>query len=171
MRFGSFSLSEPLRGLRTTLSAYNERVVLTDQQVNDLAEWPLLDPSSTIARPNHKAKRPPNVHLIGGDLIYDLAHTEYLVFIRKNALPTSLRNRLGVLRDVKRSAGLDPTQSTPTIGYAGGLAGSQEAVRLIYALFNEAIDPAALHPPGTSLPASRALGYRLSTTEAYVGNL
>lgn len=171
MRSGTFSLSEPLRRLRTTLSAYNERVILTDQQVNDLAEWLLLESSSTIARKNHKAKRPPNVHLIGRDLMYALAHAEYLVFIRKNALHTSLRNRLGVLRDVKRSGGLDPSQSTPTVGYEGGFAGYQEAVRHIYALFNETIDPAALHPPEIPLPASRALGYRPSTTEEYVGSL
>ena len=103
--------------------------------------------------------------------MYALAHAEYLVFIRKNALPARLQSRLGVLRDVKRSGGLDPSQATPTIGYAGGLAGYREAVRLTYALFNEAMDPAALHPPEISLPASRALGYRPSTTEEYVGNL
>ena len=171
LRSGSFSLAEPLRRLRTTLSAYNERVVLTDQQVNDLAEWLLLESSSVIARKNHKAKRQPNVHLIGRDLMYALAHAEYLVFIRKNALHTSLRSRLGVLRDVKRSGGLNPSQSIATVGYEGGFAGYQEAVRYVYALFSETIDPTALHPPEIPLPASRALGYRPSTTEEYVGGL
>ena len=171
MRSRSFSLSEPLRRLRATLSAYNERVILTDQQVNDLAEWLLLEPSSAIARKRYKARRQPNVHLIGRDLMYALAHAEYLVFIRKNALHGRLRGRLGVLRDVKRSGGLDPSQSTPTVGYEDGFAGYQEAVRHIYALFNETMDPEALHPPEIPLPASHALGYRPSTTEEYVGSL
>lgn len=171
MRSGSFSLSEPLRRLRATLSSFNERVVLTDQQVNDLAEWLLLESSSAIARKNYKAKRQPNVHLIGRDLMYALAHAEYLVFIRKNTLHARLRDRLGVLREVKRSGGLEPSQSTPTIGYEGGFEGYQVAVRHVYALFNETIDPAALHPPEIPLPASRTLGYRPSTTEEYVGSL
>ena len=171
MRSGSSSLSEPLRRLRSTLSAYNERVILSDQQVNDLAEWLLLESNSAIARKTYKAKRPPNVHLIGRDLMYALAHAEYLVFIRKNALSSKLRDKLGVLRDAKRSGGLHPSQSNPTIGYQGGLAGYQEAVRHIYALFEEPVDSAALNPPEIPLPASRALGYRPSTTQEYVGNL
>ena len=171
MRSQSYSLSEPLKRLRTTLSAYNERVSLKSQQVHDLAEWLLLEPSSNIARKNHKAKRPPSVHLIGRDLMYALAHAEYLVFIRKNALPPSLRNKLGILRDAKRSGGLDPSQLRTTIGYKEGLAGYQEAVRYIYALFNETMNAEALCPPEIPLPASRALGYRPSTTEEYVGNL
>lgn len=171
MRSESFSLSEPLRRLRTTLSAYNERVILTDQQVNDLAEWLLLDSSSTIARKTLKVRRPPNVHLIGRDLMYALVHAEYLVFIRKNVLPPRVRDKLGVLRDVKRSGGLDPSHLTRTVGYEGGFAGYQEAVRYIYALFNQQMDPAALNPPDMPIPNSRALGHRPSTTEEYVGRL
>lgn len=77
MRAGSYSLSEPLRRLRIPLSAYNECAILSDQQVTDLAEWLLLDPSSTIARKPWKAKRPRGVHLIGRDLIYAIVHADF----------------------------------------------------------------------------------------------
>lgn len=44
MRTGSYSLSEPLRKSRTTISTFNEEVILSDQEVNDLAEWVLTEP-------------------------------------------------------------------------------------------------------------------------------
>ena len=171
MRAGSYSLSEPLRRLRITLSAYNECAILSDQQVTDLAEWLLLDPSSTIARKPWKAKRPRGVHLIGRDLIYAIVHAEYLVFMRKKALPVHLYKKLGLLRKAERSGGLEADGSTPTIGYREGLSGYQEAVRHIYALFDEIVDPAALSPPQISLPNSSALGRRPHSTEDYVGSL
>lgn len=171
MRTGSYSLSEPLRRLRATLSAYNEVAILSDQQVIDLAEWLLLDPSSTIAAKPWKAKRPQGVHLIGRDLIYAVAHAEYLVFMRKKVLPVHLYKKLGLLRKAERSGGLEANDSTRTIGYKEGLLGYQEAVRHIYALFDEAVDPAALSPPQIALPHSSALGRRPHSTEDYVGSL
>lgn len=171
MRTGSYSLSEPLRRLRTTLSAYNEGAILSTQQVTDLAEWLLLDPNSTIAGKPWKAKRPQGVHLIGRDLIYAIAHAEYLVFMRKKALPIHLYKKLGLLRKAERSGGLEVDDSTRTIGYKEGLLGYQEAVRHIYALFDETMDPAALSPPQISLPYSSALGRQPHSTEDYVGSL
>lgn len=171
MRTGSYSLAEPLRRLRATLSAYNEGAILSNQQVTDLAEWLLLDPSSTIAGKPWKAKRPQGVHLIGRDLIYAIAHAEYLVFMRKKALPVHLCKKLGLLRKAERSGGLEADDSTPTIGYKEGLPGYQEAVRHIYALFDEIMDPAALSPPQISLPHSSVLGRRPHSTEDYVGSL
>lgn len=171
MRTGSYSLSEPLRRLRVALSAYNEGAILSNQQVTDLAEWLLLDPGSTIAGKPWKAKRPQGVHLIGRDLIYAIAHAEYLVFMRKKALPVHLYKKLGLLRKAERSGGLEADESTRTIGYKEGLPGYQEAVRHIYALFDESMDPAALSPPQISLPHSSALGRRPHSTEDYVGSL
>lgn len=171
MRTGSYSLSEPLRRLRATLSAYNEGAILSNQQVTDLAEWLLLEPGSTIAGKPWKAKRPQGVHLIGRDLVYAIAHAEYLVFMRKKALPVHLYKKLGLLRKAERSGGLEADESTRTIGYKEGLLGYQEAVRHIYALFDESMDPAALSPPQISLPHSSALGRRPHSTEDYVGSL
>lgn len=171
MRTGSYSLSEPLRRLRATLSAYNEGVILQEQQVIDLAEWLLLEPHSLIASKHWKAKRPQGVHLIGRDLLYALAHAEYLVFLRKHLLPIHLRKRLGMLRKADRSGGLDADGSVHTIGYTEGLSGYQEAVRHIYALFNENVDHAALAPPRIPLPQSSALGRRPQSTEDYIESL
>lgn len=171
MRTRSFSLSEPLRRLRTTLSAYNESAILTDQQVIHLAEWLFLEPNSVIAGKPYKAKRPMGVHLIGRDLMYALAHAEYLVFMRKNVLPVDLCKKLGMLRQAERSGGLGVDDSVHTIGYSEGLSGYQEAVRHCYALFNETLDPVALEPPQIPLFRSSVLGRQPRSTDDYVGSL
>ncbi|KAL2038624.1 hypothetical protein N7G274_008672 [Stereocaulon virgatum] len=171
MRTGSYSLSEPLKRLRTTMSAFNEKVTLSDQEVNDLAEWVLMEPGSYLATHPTKAKRPSNIHLIGRDLLYALAHAEYLIFMRKDALRPNLRKRLGSLREAKRSGGLDEQEPVPTIGYREGIAGYQDAVRYIYGLFNENVDAWALEPPALPSHMSFALNRQTKSTGDYVGSL
>ena len=172
MRTGRYSLSEPLSRLRKTLSSFNERCILTDAEVIALAEWLLVEPDATLsAKPLH-ALRPPNVHLIGRDLIFALAHAEYLVFMRKNSLPPYLRNKLGLLRETKRSGGLDSgIPEKHTIGYHNGIEGYQEAVRHVYAIFGESMEEAALNPSLPELPSSIALGRQPRSTEDYVASL
>ncbi|KAL9100495.1 MAG: hypothetical protein Q9163_004134 [Psora crenata] len=171
MHSGSYSLSEPLKRLRTTMSAFNETAELTSCQVNDLAEWLLMDPASTIARTSIKAQRPPNVHLIGRDTMFALAHAEYLVFMRKDSLEPRLRKQLGKLRESKRSGGLDNADATPTIGYKEGLAGYQEAVRYVYGLLDQPICATALEPPPMPSHYSVALGRSIDSTEDYIAAL
>ena len=167
----SFSFSEPLRRLRITLSAYNERINLTNQQLIDLAEWLLLEPNSAIKDPAYLIKRQQKAHLVGRDLMYALAHAEYLVFVRRDSLPETLRDKLGMLREPKRSGGLHVMDSVRTIGYKEGFEGYQEAVKYIYDLFNIEIDYIALHPPEIALPLSSVLGRRPASVEDYVGSL
>lgn len=171
MRSRSFSLSEPLRRLRRTLSAYNERTTLTNQQLIDLAEWLLLKPNSAISNPASLIKRQPKTHLIGRDLMYALAHAEYLVFVRRDTLPENLRDKLGMLREPKRSGGLRVIDTVRTIGYKDGFEGYQEAVRYIYDLLDIELDHIALHPPEMVLPLSSVLGRRPTSVEDYVGSL
>ena len=171
MRSQSYSLSEPLKRLRSTMSAFNEGAELSKLQVIDLAEWLLMDPNSTLAATSIKAQRPPKVHLIGRDLLYALAHAEYLLFIRKDCLPPNLSAQLGKLRQTKRSRGMDELDGFPTIGYKKGLEGYQEAVRYIYALFDETVDQRALNPPSMPLHYSFALGRDVESTEDYVASL
>ena len=147
MRTGSYSLSEPLKRLRATMSTFNERVILTDSALNDLAEWLLMEPESVIHSKTTNAKRPDNVHLIGRDLMYALAHAEYLIFMRKSSLPVGLRKKLSKLREARRSGGLDDSHLVPTIGYHEGIQGYKDAVRYVYNLFNEPMDSSALEPP------------------------
>ena len=171
MRSGSYALSEPLGRLRAAMSAFNEGAALTSVQVTDLAEWLLMDPASKISEtPNHFL-RPLNIHLVGRDLMYALAHAEYLVFMRKDRLPQNLQKRLGKLRETKRSGGLDDTDAVPMIGHQKGITGYQQAVRYIYELFAEMLDPAALSPQLTLLHHSVALGRRIESSEDYVGSL
>ena len=172
MRTGHYFLSEPLRRLRKTLSSFNERCVLSDAEVTALAEWLLLEPDATLAGQGIHALRPPNIHLIGRDLMFALAHAEYLVFMRKNSLPPYLYDQLGRLRETKRSGGLDSKiPEHGTIGYRRGLPGYQEAVRHVYAIFGEPVDYAALSPSLGELPCSAALGRQPDSTEDYVASL
>lgn len=171
MRSGSYSLSEPLKRLRTTMSAFNEGALLTDPQVNELAEWLLMEPNSVIRGKPIKAQRPPNVHLIGRDLMFALAHAEYLIFMRKAALTPSLREQLGRLRHTRRSGGLDGSDSLPTVGFREGLDGYREAVRFVYALMNMPVDPSALEPVPMPTHYSTALGRDTKSTEDYAGSL
>ena len=171
MRTGSYSLAEPLRRLRSTMSQFNERVVLNTQEVNDLAEWLLMEPGSILARQSNRTRRPPKTHLIGRDLMYALAHAEYLIFMRKEVLKPNLRGRLGSLRDMRRSGGLVDQDPAPMVGHREGIAGYQEAVRHVYRLFNENVDAAALEPPPRQSHVSIALGRRTTSTEDYVGSL
>lgn len=113
MRTGSYSLSEPLRRLRATMSTLNERVLLIDSELTYLAEWLLMEPGSVICTRMTRAKRPAAVHLIGRDLIYALAHAEYLIFVRNNLLPLPLCKKLSRLRRTTRRGGLDGSDSVP----------------------------------------------------------
>lgn len=171
MRTGSYSLSEPLKRLRATMSTFNERVILTDSALNDLAEWLLMEPESVIRSKTTNAKRPDNVHLIGRDLMYALAHAEYLIFMRKRSLPVGLRKKLSKLREARRSGGLDDSDPEPTIGYHEGIQGYQDAVRYVYNLFNEPMDSSALEPPPMPPHLSVALGRTTASTEDYVESL
>ena len=172
MRTGHYSLSEPLRRLRVTLSSYNERCILSNTEVTTLAEWLLVEPGAELrGKPLH-ALRPSNVHLIGRDLMFALAHAEYLVFMRKDKIPPYLRNKLGHLREIKRSGGLDGgIPDEHTIGYKNGMEGYQEAVKHVYSIFGEPIDEAALNPSIPQLPQSVALGRKPTSTEDYVASL
>ena len=123
MRTGSYSLAEPLRRLRSTMSQFNERVILDIQEVNDLARWLLVEPESKLATHSTRARRQPKTHLIGRDLMYALAHAEYLIFMRKDVLKPNLRGRLGSLRDTRRSGGLVDQDPVPMVGYREGIAG------------------------------------------------
>lgn len=172
MRTGRYSLSEPLRRLRKTLSSFNERCILSDAEVIALAEWLLLEPDAALAGKAIHALRPPSVHLIGRDLMFALAHAEYLVFIRKSSLPPHLQDKLGRLRETKRSGGLDSKNlDHNTIGYRQGVEGYQEAVRHVYALLGEPMDDTALNPLLQELPKSVALGRTPASTEDYVASL
>ena len=171
MRSQSYSLSEPLEKLRSTMSAFNKGAELTKLHVIDLAEWLLMDPKSTISAASIKFQRPPNVHLVGRDLMYALAHAEYLIFMRKDCLPPNLRTQLGKLRQTKRSGGMDELDGISTIGYQSGIEGYQEAVRYIYALFDQPIDQTALEPPPMPSHYSFALGRDIESTEDYVASL
>ena len=171
MRTGSYSLSEPLRRLRTTMAAFNERVHFTEKELINLGEWLLMEPGSVLRTLTPRAKRPDGVHLVGRDLMYALAHAEYLVFMRKNSLPLRLRSKLSKLRQKSRSGGLDDSDSIPTIGYVDGIAGYQEAVRYVYDLFNQPMDPSALEPPPMPPHISSALGRRVTSTEDYASSL
>ena len=171
MRSRSFSLSEPLRRLRITLSAYNEKVTLSNQQLIDLAEWLLRKQNSAITNPAYLINRQPKAHLIGRDLMYALAHAEYLVFVRRDALPETLRDSLDLLREPRRSGGLRVVESVRTVGYREGIDGYQDAVRYIYDLCSVEMDFIALHPPEMVLPVSSILGRRPSSVEDYVGSI
>ena len=171
MRSQSYSLSEPLKRLRSTMSAFNEGAELTKLHIFDLAQWLLMDPNSNLAAASFKGQRPPNVHLIGRDLMYALAHAEYLVFMRKECLPPSLKAQLGRIRQTKRSGGMDELDGVPTIGFKTGIEGYQEAVRYIYALFDQPIDQTALEPPPMPSHYSFALGRDIESTEDYVSSL
>ena len=59
MRTGSYSLAEPLKRPRSTMSQFNERVILNAQKVNDLAEWLLIEPGSNLATHSTRTRRPP----------------------------------------------------------------------------------------------------------------
>lgn len=85
MRTGSYSLSGPLRRLRATISTLSERVLFTNRELTDLAEWLLMVPGSVTGTRMTRAKRPASVHLIGRDLMYPLAHAECLIFVRTSS--------------------------------------------------------------------------------------
>ena len=171
MRTRSYSLAEPLRKLRSTMSQFNERVILNTREVNDLAEWLLIEPGSVLATHPSRTRRPTNTHLIGRDLMYALAHAEYLIFMRKDLLKPHLRERLGSLRDTRRSGGLDGQDPAAMVGHREGIAGYQEAVRYVYGLFNENVDASALEPPPMQSHLSVALRRATTSTEDYVGSL
>lgn len=170
MRTRSYSLPEALRRLRSTMSQFNERVILNIQGVNEFAEWLLIEPGSKLATHSTRTRRPPKTHLIGRDLMYALAHAEYLIFMRKDVLKPNLRGRHGSLRDTRRSGGLDDQDPAPMVGYREGIAGYQEAVRYVYGLFNENVDASALEPPPMQSHLSIALRRRTASTEDYVGS-
>lgn len=171
MRTGSYSPSEVLRRLRITMSTFNERAHATDEACLNLAEWLLVEPGSVIRTKAIRARRPKNVHLIGRDLMYTLAHAEYLIFMRKKSLPPDLRKKLSRLRETRRSGGLNDIDSMPTVGYHDGIQGYQEAVRYVYDIFNEPIDSSALEPPIALSHTSVALGRRTTSTDDYIGSL
>lgn len=111
---------------------------------------------SNLATHSTQAKRPSIVQLISRDLMFALAHTEYLILMRKDALRPGLRKRLGSLRETRRSGGMDEQDSVPAVGYREGTAGYQDAVRYAYGLFNETIDTSALEPPALPSHVFRA---------------
>ena len=85
------------------MSAFNEGAELTKLHAIDLTEWLLMDPNSTISAASFKCQRPPSVHLFGRDLMYALAHAEYLILMRKACLPPTLNGPI-------REASPDETQ-------------------------------------------------------------
>jgi len=171
MRTGIWPHTEPLQRLRNAMSLYNRRAELSQRQVIDLAEWLQLEPTSVIAQLPLRAKRPVGVHLIGRDLMYALCHAEYLVFMNKTKLPLRLQRNLGTLREMKRSGGSDGGDSSPAVGFAGGIAGYQDAVKYVYALFSEPMDAQALTPDMEPPPYSATLQARPESSIDYVDKL
>jgi hypothetical protein len=124
-----------------------------------------------IAQLPLRAKRPVGVHLIGRDLMYALCHAEYLVFMNKTKLPLRLQRNLGTLREMKRSGGSDGGGSSSAVGFAGGIAGYQDAVKYVYALFSEPMDAQALTPDMEPPPYSATLQARPESSIDYVDKL
>jgi hypothetical protein len=140
IRSGEWSLKEPLERIRSIVSAYQEKSVLGQKQILDIARWLYLDSDCTTSMRSIRCERPSGVHLIGRDLMYALCHAEYLVFMAQETLPKEQRDKLGMLRLMKRSGGTQTGAEVPTVGYHGGLRGFSEAIDYIYQLFDQPRD-------------------------------
>lgn len=92
----TMSLKEPLECIRWIVSEYQERVVLSGPELENLAKWLYLDPESEVCRMS--CVRGSNSHLIGRDLMYALCHAEYLVFMGQGKLSPALQAKVGMLR-------------------------------------------------------------------------
>lgn len=92
-----WSLKEPLERMRLIVSAYQERVVLSAQELERLARWLYLEPVPGEMR-KMRCLRAVGTHLIGRDLMYALCHAEYLVFMGQGKLSPPLQGKVGMLR-------------------------------------------------------------------------
>jgi hypothetical protein len=178
MRSGAWNLKEPLESIRSVVSAYQERAVLSPSQISGLAHWLYLDDSrpGTEEMRRIRCERAKGVHLIGRDLMYALCHAEYLVFMAQASLPDYLRAKIGMLRLMKRSGGTHSGAGSgdidETVGFKQGFAGYREAVEYIYELFDSPVDSSALDFSGTSPPAySVACSKPPTSIDAYVSEL
>lgn len=174
MRSGRYSPSEPLERLRATLMAYQTRVRVTADQLRHLAAWIYVEPTIPFNESRKVAcNRARGVNLLGRELLYALCHAEYLVFMGQARLPQSAQLQLGRLRSMKRSgAGPEGSQGTEAIGFAPGLKGFNQAVKHIYAIFDEEVDASTSDFAETSPPAySIALSKSPSSAQEYVAVL
>jgi hypothetical protein len=173
MRSGRWSPKEPLERIRTTLAAYQRRVIINAEHINNLAIW-LYEPSAeNMAMRTIKCERAPRVHLIGRDLMYALCHAEYLVFMGQGRLSQELRQKAILLRLLKRSGGVElGIDESTTIGFRPGFAGYREAVEYVYKLFDQPLDELAVSFSGCSPPKySSALSKAPKDIDEYVAEL
>ncbi|MCJ1366036.1 hypothetical protein MMC16_005161 [Acarospora aff. strigata] len=174
MRSGRWSLSEPLERMRISLARYQQRVIISSSQIQNLASWIYLDKTTrNLSVRRIQCQRVPDVHLIGRDLMYTLCHAEYLVFMGRTRLPRDLQVKLGKLRFLSRSGASPPgTEEIRTVGFTPGFDGYKEAVEYVYAIFDTEVDPLALSFEGTSPPSySAALSKEPSNIDEYVAEL
>jgi hypothetical protein len=175
MRSGKWSLKEPLECVRCVVASYQERVVISDTQLELLARWLYLDPvSSSIDMMAIRCLRAPHTHLIGRDLMYALCHAEYLVFMGQDRLPSNLQQKIGTLRFMKRS-GISISSPLLTgsgcVGFKAGVAGYREAVEYVYKLFDQRVDQAAIQFQCAPPKYSSALSKSPKSIEEYVAEL
>ena len=174
MRSGRWNPSEPLEHLRKTLALYQEKVILSMEQVKRLASWIYCDEieGQPHLRQLH-CEKPQNVHLIGRDLIFALCHAEYLVFMAQGRLSDKTKSKIGMLRYMSRSgAAVTNEEETHTIGFRAGYEGYKEAVKHIYAIFNTQVDDLALDFSSTRPPTySSVLGLSIPDIDDYVSKL
>lgn len=164
MRSGKWSLKEPLECIRHVVASYQERVVMSDAQLELLARWLYLDErSEAIEMRAIRCTRAPHIHLIGRDLMYALCHAEYLVFMGQGRLPMDLQQKIGSLRLMKRSGISISSESlagSECVGYKPGMDGYREAVEYVYRLLDEPLDQASIQfqcdPPKYSSALSKS---------------
>lgn len=184
MRSQRWSVSVPLEALRTTMSRYHERVLLSATESERLAAWIYNDKTNPHDEPSLRrieCARSQNVHLIGRDLMFALCHAEYLVFMAQGRLSERTRAKLGMLRLMSRSGAStnttnpSPSESDPephTIGFTPGFAGYKAAVTHIYAIFDVPVDALALDFAGTTPPPyPSALSSSPTSINEYVAQL
>jgi hypothetical protein len=175
IRSGKWSLKDPLECVRYVVASYQERVVMSDAQLELLARWLYLDHvSSSVDMTAIRCLRAPHIHLIGRDLMYALCHAEYLVFMGQGRLPLDLQQKISTLRFMKRSGISIPSASltgSGCVGFKPGVAGYREAVEYVYKLFDQPMDQAAIQFQCAPPQYSSALSKSPNSVEEYVAEL
>lgn len=173
LRSEKWSLKEPLERIRHIVASYQERVVMTTDQLEALARWIYLEDSdATQVMRSLRCLRAKDMHLIGRDLMFALCHAEYLVFMGQGRLSHEMQRKIGSLRLMKRSgASLDGASNSGCIGYKAGYEGYREAVEYVYSLFNEPLDHSAVSFGCAPPLFSQALSKTPASINDYVADL
>ncbi|KAI3320737.1 hypothetical protein HD806DRAFT_506040 [Xylariaceae sp. AK1471] len=161
MRSGRWMPNEPLERLRKTMARFRQRVAISPEHSQLLADWIYVDKLRLDGKASSiSCNRPPGIHLIGRDLMYALCHAEYLVFMSQRALDEETRSKLGRLRLGSRTGASVEKGLDHTIGYLPGLEGYREAAKYVYSIFDIPVEEEALNfshpPPSFSITLSKS---------------